>query len=58
MTKAAQTIIQRLDDEAMKRPMVDSAKGICRYWDKFDEAESVYGRLKREEKEQWELYAQ
>lgn len=49
MSKKTQTIIQRLDDEAMKRPLVDSRKGICRYWEKHDEAESVYGRLMREE---------
>ncbi|MCK9460683.1 MAG: hypothetical protein M0R80_13675 [Proteobacteria bacterium] len=49
MTKPAQkTIIQRLDDEAMKTPIADSRIGLCRWWEKRDEDESVYGRLNRE----------
>jgi len=52
MTKPTQkTIIQRLDDEAMKTPIADSRKGICRYWDKHDEDVSVYGRLMAAEEE-------
>lgn len=57
MTKKAQTIIQRLDAESREHPIADSEKGIFRYWEKHDESESVYGRLKREEKEQWALFA-
>lgn len=45
----AQTILQRMDAECFKRPLVDSEKGICRYWDKHDEDKSVYGRLKAKE---------
>jgi hypothetical protein len=46
--KTEKTILQRMDDECFKRPIVDSERGICRFMSKCDDDLSVWGRLKME----------
>jgi hypothetical protein len=48
MTKPAKKIIlQRMDDEAFRHPIADSAKGIYNFDKQTDEKESTWGRLNK-----------